>query len=300
MSWIIFTISGAFFQNLRSSLQKKLNKDLSTVASTYVRFAFALPFAILIFFLNFGNFEIISKILKQTDFIYLTSIASIFQIIFTFTLLYLFNFSNFVVGTSLSKTEVVQVAIFEYFLLKDKLNVFGIFGIIIATVGVIIISIKDLKLFFSNFFSKTTFIGLLTGLFLGLSVVFFRAAALSLEDFSSNFDKAIITLFFGLIIQTFLISVYLLVYERSEFRKFRNNKLESCLAGLTGFLATLSWFFAFTFIQASFVRALGQVEIFFSFVSSKYFFKEKITKIEIIGIIIFVFGVTTMLFTKMN
>ena len=300
MSWIIFTISGAFFQNLRSSLQKKLNKDLSTVASTYVRFAFALPFAILIFFLNFGNFEIISKILKQTDFIYLTSIASIFQIIFTFTLLYLFNFSNFVVGTSLSKTEVVQVAIFEYFLLKDKLNVFGIFGIIIATVGVIIISIKDLKLFFSNFFSKTTFIGLLTGLFLGLSVVFFRAAALSLEDFSSNFDKAIITLFFGLIIQTFLISVYLLFYERSEFRKFRNNKLESCLAGLTGFLATLSWFFAFTFIQASFVRALGQVEIFFSFVSSKYFFKEKITKMEIIGIIIFVFGVTMMLLTKMN
>ena len=300
MSWIIFTISGAFFQNLRSSLQKKLNKDLSTVASTYVRFAFALPFAILIFFLNFGNFEIISKILKQTDFIYLTFIGSIFQIIFTFTLLYLFNFSNFVVGTSLSKTEVVQVAIFEYFLLKDKLNVFGIFGIIIATIGVIIISVKDLKLFFSNFFSKTTFIGLLTGLFLGLSVVFFRAAALSLEDFSSNFDKAIITLFFGLIIQTFLISVYLLVYERSEFKKFRNNKLESCLAGLTGFLATLSWFFAFTFIQASFVRALGQVEIFFSFVSSKYFFKEKITKIEIIGIIIFVFGVTTMLFTKMN
>ena len=300
MSWIIFTISGAFFQNLRSSLQKKLNKDLSTVASTYVRFAFALPFAILIFFLNFGNFEIISRILKQTDFIYLTIIASIFQILFTFTLLYLFNFSNFVVGTSLSKTEVVQVAIFEYFLLKDKLNVFGIFGIIIATVGVIIISIKDLKLFFSNFFSKTTFIGLLTGLFLGLSVVFFRAAALSLEDFSSNFDKAIITLFFGLIIQTFLISVYLLVYERSEFRKFRNNKLESCLAGLTGFLATLSWFFAFTFIQASFVRALGQVEIFFSFVSSKYFFKEKITKMEIIGIIIFVFGVTMMLLTKMN
>ncbi len=300
MSWIIFTISGAFFQNLRSSLQKKLNKNLSIVASTYVRFAFALPFAILIFFLNFGNFEIISKILKQTDFIYLTTIASIFQILFTFTLLYLFNFSNFVVGTSLSKTEVVQVAIFEYFLLKDKLNVFGIFGIIVATIGVIIISVKDLRLFFSNFFSKTTFIGLLTGLFLGLSVVFFRAAALSLENFSSNFDKAIITLFFGLIIQTSIISIYLLVYQRSEFRKFKDNKLESCLAGFTGFLATLSWFFAFTFIQASFVRALGQVEIFFSFVSSKYFFKEKITKMEIIGIIIFVFGVTMMLLTRMN
>ena len=300
MNWIIFTISGAFFQNLRSSLQKKLNKNLSTVASTYVRFAFALPFAILIFFLNFGNFEVISKIFNQPNFLYLTIIASIFQIMFTFTLLYLFKFSNFVVGTSLSKTEVIQVAIFEYFLLKDTLNVFGIFGIIIATAGVIIISIKDLKLFFSNFFSKTTLIGLITGLFLGLSVVFFRAAALSLKDFSSNFDKAIITLFFGLVIQTFIISIYLLVFERSEFKKFKDNKLESCLAGLTGFLATLSWFFAFTFIQASFVRALGQVEIFFSFISSKYFFKEKITVIEIFGIIIFMMGVTIMLLTKTN
>tara|TARA_B110001450_G_scaffold92426_1_gene87598 strand:- start:325 stop:1227 length:903 start_codon:yes stop_codon:yes gene_type:complete len=300
MNWIIFTISGAFFQNLRSSLQKKLNKNLSTVASTYVRFAFALPFAILIFFLNFGNFEVISKIFNQLNFLYLIIIASIFQIMFTFTLLYLFKFSNFVVGTSLSKTEVIQVAIFEYFLLKDTLNIFGIFGIIIATAGVIIISIKDLKLFFSNFFSKTTLIGLITGLFLGLSVVFFRAAALSLKDFSSNFDKAIITLFFGLVIQTFIISIYLLVFERSEFKKFKDNKLECCLAGLTGFLATLSWFFAFTFIQASFVRALGQVEIFFSFISSKYFFKEKITVIEIFGIIIFMMGVTIMLLTKTN
>ena len=45
MNWIIFTIFGAFFQNLRSSLQKKLNKDLSLIASSYVRFVFALPFA---------------------------------------------------------------------------------------------------------------------------------------------------------------------------------------------------------------------------------------------------------------
>ena len=123
MNWIIITICGAFFQNLRSSLQKKLNKDLSTVASTYVRFAFALPFAILLFFFNFQSLEIIPIILNQSNFFYYTILGSIFQIIFTFVLLYLFKFSNFVVGTALSKTEVIQVAIFEYFLLKDKLNI---------------------------------------------------------------------------------------------------------------------------------------------------------------------------------
>ena len=300
MNWIIITICGAFFQNLRSSLQKKLNKDLSTVASTYVRFAFALPFATLLFFFNFHNLDIIPVILNQTNFLYFTILGSIFQIIFTFVLLYLFKFSNFVVGTALSKTEVIQVAIFEYILLKDKLNLFGIFGIIIATIGVIIISVKDLKLFFNNFFSKTTLIGLLTGLFLGLSVVFFRAAALSLENFQSNFEKAISTLFFGLVIQTFIITIYLCIFERSEFKKFYDNKFESCLAGFAGFMATMSWFFAFTLIQASFVRALGQIEILFSYLSSKYIFKEKIKISEIVGILIFVSGVAIMLLTKTN
>ena len=300
MNWIVITIFGAFFQNLRSSLQKKLNKNLSTVASTYVRFAFALPFATLLFFIYFRNFEIISVILVQSNFVYYTILASVFQIIFTFILLYLFKFSNFVVGTALSKTEVIQVAIFEYFLLKDKLNIFGVFGIIIATVGVIIISVKDLKLFFNNFFSKTTLIGLTTGLFLALSVVYFRAAALSLENFSSNFEKAISTLFFGLVIQTFIITIYLFIFERSEFRKLYNNKFESCLAGFAGFMATMTWFYAFTLVQASFVRALGQVEIFFSYLSSKYFFKEKVTISEIVGILIFVSGVMLMLSTKTN
>ena len=298
MNWLIITFFGAFFQNLRSTLQKKLNKDLSTIASTYVRFVFALPFATLLFFSYFRNFEVINIVLSQPNFIYYVVLASIFQIIFTFVLLYLFKFSNFVVGTALSKTEVIQVAIFEYIILKDKLNIFGIIGIIVATVGVIIISVKDLKLFFSNFFSRTTLVGLTTGLFLGLSVVYFRAAALALENFSSNFEKAISTLFFGLIIQTFIITIYLIFFERSEFKKLYNNKFECCLAGFAGFMATMSWFYAFTLVQASFVRALGQIEIFFSYLSSKYLFKEKITLSEIVGIIIFVTGVLLMLLTK--
>ena len=298
MNWVIFTVLAAFFQNLRTSLQKRLNKNLSLVASAYVRFAFALPFAFIIFFINFRSLNIVQIILDQNNFIYYTFLGAIFQVIFTLLLLYLFKFSNFVVGTSLSKTEVIQIAIFEYIILKDKLNLFGIIGIIVATIGVIVITIKDVKLFFRNFFSKVTLIGLTTGLILGLSVVYFRAAALSLENFSSNFDKAITTLFFGLFIQTAVVTTYLLIFEKSEFKKFYQNKVEICFTGLAGFLATLSWFFAFTLIQASFVRAVGQIEILFSYMSSKYLFKEKITFIEIMGIIIFISGATLLLLTK--
>ena len=298
MNWITITILGAFFQNLRSSLQKKLNTDLSLVASCSVRFIFALPFALLIFFFYFSNFKIFFEILSQKNFFYFVFLASLFQIFFTIILLYLFKFSNFVVGTTLSKTEVIQVAIFEYLILKDILSFFEVLGIVIATVGIIIMTIKDQKFFFKNLLSKTTLIGLISGLFLALSVVYFRAAALSLENFSSNFEKALSTILCGLLIQTFLLLLYLFIFERSEFKKLYNNKLESSLAGFAGFIASISWFYAFTLIQASFVRALGQVELIFSYISSKYLFKEKIKKIEIIGILTFVIGLILLLYNK--
>ena len=65
MNSIIVTIIAAFFQNLRSSFQKKINKDVSTIASTYVRFSFALPLALLLFFVYFREFAIIKEINLQ-------------------------------------------------------------------------------------------------------------------------------------------------------------------------------------------------------------------------------------------
>ena len=298
MNWIVVTIIAAFFQNLRSSFQKKINKDVSTIASTYVRFSFALPLALVLFFIYFRDINVIYDVINQPGFLINVTLASIFQVIFTFVLLYLFKFSNFVVGTSLSKTEVVQVAIFEYFILNEKLSKLGISGIIISTLGVIILSIKDLKLFLQNIFSKTTLIGLISGLFLALSIVYFRSAALSLENFNSNFEKVITTLLFGLLIPTIILTIYLLLFEKNEFIKLYNDKYDCMLIGVGGFFASLSWFYAFTLIQASFVRAVGQVELLFSYFSSRYFFKEKVRVTEIIGIIIFVFGVTILLFSR--
>ena len=298
MNWILVTIFAAFFQNLRSSIQKNLNKEVSTVASTYVRFSFALPFAAILFFLYFRNFEIVKEILIQDKFILYLVIGSLSQIIFTFILLYLFRFSNFMVGTSLSKTEVIQIAILEFFILEEKLNKFGASGIVIATLGIIILTIKDTKLFLKNLISKTTIIGLISGFFLALSVVYFRAAALTLENFESNFEKALSTLFFGLIVQTTVLTIYIYFFEKEQFSKLYKNKFESFGAGIAGFLATISWFYAFTLIQSSYVRALGQVEIIFSYISSKFYFKEKTKVNEIVGVVIFIIGILILLFSK--
>ncbi len=93
MNWIAATIIAAFFQNLRFSLQKNLNKSISTVASTYVRFIFALPFAAILFFYFFSDFDLIKSFLENDKFMFFAVLASVNQIIFTFVLLYLFQFS---------------------------------------------------------------------------------------------------------------------------------------------------------------------------------------------------------------
>ncbi|MEL6921617.1 MAG: hypothetical protein AAFO77_11475, partial [Pseudomonadota bacterium] len=44
-TWVIITVGAAFFQNIRSGLQKHLRGDVGTAAATFVRFGFGLPFA---------------------------------------------------------------------------------------------------------------------------------------------------------------------------------------------------------------------------------------------------------------
>ena len=121
-----------------------------------------------------------------------------------------------------------------------------------------------------------------------MSIVYFRSAALSLKNFESNIEKVISTLLFGLFIPTIILTIYLLIFEKREFRKLYNDKYDCMLIGLGGFFASLSWFYAFTLIQASFVRAVGQIELLFSYFSSKYLFKEKVKLTEILGIVVFV------------
>ena len=298
MNWIVTSILGAFFQNARSSIQKKLNTEMSLMASTYVRFAFSLPILFVVFFIYFGNFNYFIISVQNSNFITYVILASVLQISFTLLFLYLLKFTNFLVGTALSKTEVIQIAFFEFIILKDYLNFYALLGIMISTIGVIIFSTKDLKNIINSFFSKSTVVGLLCGTLLALSVVFYRGSMEFIDFTNKNFDRALLTLFAATIIQTSLITFYLLIFEITEFNKIKSNIKLSSLAGLFGFSATISWFYSFSLVQAALVRAVGQIELLFSYISSRFMFKEKIRYIEIFGIIIFIFGLVLVIFNK--
>lgn len=284
--WIPITIAGAFFQNLRSALQKHLKSRLSDAGATYVRFFYAWPFSLIY---CWGLVEIGGMSLPEpnTAFLIYCLLGGISQILFTFLLVWMFSFRNFAVGTTFSKIEVVMVAILGFVLLGDTLTAMAGLAIMLSLVGVMALSVARARITVSNLFyslsEKATLIGLASGAFLGASVVFYRGASLSLETGEATI-RAAFALTVAVIMQTVLMGVYLRLREPGQMSAVIREWRWAAQVGITGMLASVCWFTAFTLQNAAYVRALGQIELVFTFAVSIVLFKEKTTSAEYAGI----------------
>ncbi len=298
--WIPITIAAAFFQNLRSALQKHLKGRLSTNGAAYARFIYAVPIAGIYMWLlhTWGAYEYPQP---NRRFLLFCALGGLCQILFTVFLLWMFSFKSFAVGTTYSKLEVVMVALFGAILLGDHLSGLAVLAIAISASGLIALSIGREKLAFTSLISglkhRSTAIGLLCAMWLGGSVVFFRGASLSLD--SDQFVMAAAyTLFVSLVLQCVLMGVYIVFKEPGEIARVIRNWRWAGAVGLSGALASIAWFSAFTLQNAGYVRALGQVELIFTFVATTLFFKEKVRFMEAVGTGLVAAGIVVLLFVS--
>jgi len=267
-------------------LQKHLSGKISTLGAAYVRFLYALPIALTYLF---GLAAYTGEPLPEINAIFLlyALLGGICQIMFTVFLLWLFSFRNFAVGTTLSKLETVMVAIFGLLLLGDTLTSAVVIAIAVSALGLIILSIGQSKLSVANalvgLWQKSTLIGLSCAVWLGLSVVLFRAASLSLQ-LAQFLMAAAFTLLIVLVLQTIIMGVLLAMRDFEEFKNVFIYWRPASAVGISGGLASIGWFSAFTLQNASYVRALGQIELVFTFVLTVFLFREKVSRAEVIGI----------------
>ena len=298
--WIPVTIAAAFFQNLRSSLQRHLKGKLSDMGATYVRFAFAWPFAVIWLALLVLGFNLD---LPQPNLAFVAWViaGSVTQIVFTFLLIWLFSYSNFAVGTTLSKTEVLQVALLEAILLREAVTPLAAGAIVVSSIGVLTLSAGKDRLTFGNLFrglgQKSTLIGLASGFFLGASSVLFRGAALSLHH-DSLLTSAAFTLVLATLLQTVLVTIWLMIFEKGQISSVVANWRVAATVGFAGWIASICWFTAFTLTNAAYVRALGQVELVFTFLVSVLFFREKVTRAEIGGAVLLASGIVILIIER--
>jgi len=300
--WIPVTIAAAFFQNLRSSLQRHLKGKLSDMGATYVRFAFAWPFAVIWLALLVLGFNLD---LPQPNLAFVAWViaGSVTQIVFTFLLIWLFSYSNFAVGTTLSKTEVLQVALLEAILLREAVTPLAAVAIVVSSIGVLTLSAGKDRLTFGNLFrglgQKSTLIGLASGFFLGASSVLFRGAALSLHH-DSLLTSAAFTLVLATLLQTVLVTIWLMIFEKGQISSVVANWRVAATVGFAGWIASICWFTAFTLTNAAYVRALGQVELVFTFLVSVLFFREKVTRAEIGGAVLLASGIVILIIERVT
>jgi len=292
--WIPITIIAAFSQNLRSIYQKKLQKNISNISSTYTRFLFGLPFVFIyfLFLYNYSNTTfLVSNINLQ--FMFYCLIGGISQIIATFLLLKIFMTNNFSVATAYSKTEPIQAAFFGFILLSDPISIIGFIGILIGLIGIMITSSKNFDLSI-NFFNLSVFYGLLSGSLFGLAAVLFRGASHSLFSIDYILTSSF-TLLIAIGIQTLILTIYILFKDIKQFYLLYLYWKDGLIVGFFGAFASICWFYAMSIQNVAYVRALGQIELIFTILASIFYFKEKIIKTEILGIMITLTGILIIL-----
>ena len=296
-AWIPITIFAAFFQNVRSALQKHLKGRLSDTGAAYVRFVYALPFVI--FYLLILS-RILGFELPETNakFLLFCLFGGLCQILFTVILLWMFSFKSFAVGTTFSKLEIIAVAILGTLIVGDSLNSIAWLAILISAAGLVLLSLGQAKINLSNLITgmadKTTLMGLACAAFLGGSVVFFRGASLSLAH-DSLLMAATFTLTVSLIIQTFIMTTWLVFREPGEITRVLVNWRWSGAVGIAASFASMGWFIAFTMQNASYVRALGQIELIFTFLVTTVIFREKVSTVEYLGTALIAAGILILL-----
>jgi len=284
--WIPLTIGAAFAQTLRNAAQRSLVGTVGTLGATLVRFLFALPFAavytLLVFVISDQSVPGVSR-----EFLFWVLLGGLTQIAATALLLRVMEERNFAIGVAYSKTELVQVAIFATVFLGDPLTLPTVVAIMVATVGVLLLSPigsrGGLRGMAAGWTSKSALLGVASGAGFALAATGYRGAALELEGTNSATVAAAYTLLWAQASQVVVLGGYLLWRNPSVLTGLFKAWRQSIGAGFAGAAASAGWFTAMAMEPVAHVRTLGLVELFFSLAIARRFFREKVSKLELAG-----------------
>ena len=208
----------------------------------------------------------------------------------------------------------LALLIFGFDISIPRANLAFLLWVIAASVSQIINTFLLLWLFsFSNFavgtaYSKTEVVqvAMLELVLLGQTTSWIGAGAIVLSTIGvlvSSAGKAKLSmanLARGLGQKSTLIglTVWLRLREPGQITLVMRQWRTAGAVGFVGWLGSLGWFTAFALTNAAYVRALGQIELVFSYLSAVFFFRERVTRIEVIGIGMLILGIVVLVLER--
>jgi drug/metabolite transporter (DMT)-like permease len=283
--WIPITFLAAFMQAARTAGQKYLTKDFSAVGASYVRFLWGLPFALvyLLVLKEMGGHQLPTA---GWAFFLFAALCGLSQIAATVLLVFLFSLRNFAVGSTYARTEALLTAVLGATVFHEAIAGAGWVAIAVGAVGVVVINLARTGIagetLLRRLFQPAAGVGLAAGLGFAGASLFLRQASLFLGLDDWLFSAAL-TLVTVLLIQTAIMSAYMLLRAREQITAMAVNWRGCLFVGITSAIGSAGWFTAMTIERAAYVKALGQVEMLFTLALSVLFFKERSSPKELTG-----------------
>jgi len=296
MSWIFYTIAAAALQTFRNLEQKDLHKKLDVLTVSWARYILPFPIAIIVVISTYSiiNFW----------FIFYCFTTAVFQVAGNVFLLKTFKSKNFSIGIAFYKTETLQAMIIGLLFFNQGVSFAGFIAIIIATIGVILMSglvfNGSFQTFLHSLQNKATLFGILTGFCFSISAFNLKSASdiLLLLDFS-NLKAALTVLFWVIFFQNILLSIVKIYQKRflSDLKSLvcLENKSTFFKTTIYSFLGSVCWFTAYGIGKVVYVKAVGQIELIMAIAVSYFHLKEKLTKAESIGIVLTSCGILMLI-----
>ncbi len=301
--WIPFTILAAFMQSWRNALQKQLSHHASTLGVTFARFIVALPLASIYLVLLYCYYPNTTIPDFRWQFALYILIASIMQITATALMVALFHSRNYAVGVGLAKSEAIIAATLGAWFFATPLSLLAWIGVVIGGIAVWLLSLakqtpkqqtqkpqnKDKQ---KSLSIQTVSIGLASGLCFALCTLFIRESALILRnDCGQNFlISASWVLFFVLLTQSILLTIWLVIKEPQTLKILYQHKKLTSSVSVFSFFGSIGWFTAMSLQTVAMVKTLGQIEVLFTLAISVYWFKEVLSYYDYLGLGLIVVG----------
>jgi drug/metabolite transporter (DMT)-like permease len=293
VTWIPITIAAALFQCWRTALQQKLRHLLSVNGASFVRFLYGAPAALLIFLAGLWITDVPVPVPNILFLLYCVA-GGLLQIVATNLLIMSFGYRNFAVGTAYGKTEAAQSAVVALIILHEVLRPLSWAGIALGLCGVMTLSLAGRGMKPRDILAATVqpaaLCGLGAGFLFAFTTVFIKLANQSIPG-PSLVVKALFAVVITNTLQILMQGGWLLWREPAELRKALTTWRSSMWAGTLSACGSACWFTGFAMTDVALVRSVGQIEIVFTLLFSRFYLKEQLKGGDLAGLVLVVGGV---------
>jgi drug/metabolite transporter (DMT)-like permease len=295
--WVAATLLAGLFQTWRTALQQKLRGQMSVNAAAVVRYLYGVPVGmalVAIYLLAFGG----SLSAPSWTYLLFCALGGLGQIIGTNLLIMSFGHRGFAVGTAYSKTEAVQAAVIALVFLGEGFGALAWLGIAVSVGGTLYLSlagrVTSVREVLAATVQPSALYGLGAGFAFALCAIAIRAATQEIEGPDATL-RALQTLVVINMLQTLMQGSWLAATERQSIPMLFRTWRSSAQVGALSACGSACWFTGFAHAPVALVRAVGQVEILFTLLFSRFFLKERMKRTDVAGALVVVAGVVLVL-----